>query len=314
MRRVIPVALFLCVGGWWIHLTPLHSQEFAHQGRVLVSVPRNETEFKKIFDRNPTALELKGMSEFDSVWRDEAIRVSSFAHFEESLATGREFGVTIVVGHNEDGRFRFLDGSVTNLSELETSCARKGSPCVFLSCSSSEHLHSSPGVPRAITFEEAAFVSQRLRNAVGELQWKGIEVTNDRLQLILDHALGEGSYLAYTDRLINGAMVVVATAIVVHAVGATGNSKGQDCSGSKQSCLEANTRQICRLVPPHIPGVEYSNYDGQLLACILSLNEPQDLNKTAPPKQVEPAQKSKSLTGSMKRCDTCHRAYFPVSQ
>ncbi|HWO08600.1 MAG TPA: hypothetical protein VNN80_03950 [Polyangiaceae bacterium] len=75
--------------------------------------------------------------------------------------------VVLVVGHNDEGMFRFTKGPAVSLRELANSCLRAAKRCVFLSCNSAQHLAGqATGIGSELTYVEAAeaasFISAKL--------------------------------------------------------------------------------------------------------------------------------------------------------
>lgn len=75
--------------------------------------------------------------------------------------------VVTIIGHNQDGIFRFTNGFSANLYELDNICIKRKYHCVFLSCSAKKYLVSS-GIATSspITPLEAVHISIKLSEKI----------------------------------------------------------------------------------------------------------------------------------------------------
>ncbi len=121
--------------------------------------PVNQNDYTKVFPESQGVTrsnldelaKVRGhlLHEFD---RRDADRDTTAATFEQKVqkASG---SFVMVVGHNSNGRFIFLDGSSEGISELAEMAAKHEKRAVFLSCRSRQHIKRSPAVGLSLDVE-----------------------------------------------------------------------------------------------------------------------------------------------------------------
>jgi 6-phosphogluconolactonase len=154
--------------------------------------------------------------------RDEERRSISATTFDQKLKETRGFYVAMV-GHNEAGQFRFLDGSSKPLLELARSCESLGRMCIFLSCRSEQYLRSESsaiGVAQDLTFVQAITILRDIEAiAQGSAQASvGRILPEDMRDLILAASRGRGESLVLdVMRTAGGGSILLITASRVRA-------------------------------------------------------------------------------------------------
>lgn len=133
--------------------------------RVFSAVPENADEFARIRGRRPSPLDRWDVSQakkqFDSLeLAARGVVVSQdrtkqgFINFVEAA----EEELIIVIGHNDRGKFYFVDGSSLPLKEMASLITQKGKKYCFLSCVARKHV-AGPAAETTITpFEAVAVV------------------------------------------------------------------------------------------------------------------------------------------------------------
>lgn len=141
-----------CGGGGTASRTVLHLENYA-------AVATRADEFRNIWGQSPTATELNKAivaagqaSELGfKVPAATQVRTAAESFFEQYRTSTAD--VVTLVGHNDEGTFRFADGSPLSLSELSSA---GGPPVAMISCNSMTYANGQAvGVPSAITFTVA---------------------------------------------------------------------------------------------------------------------------------------------------------------
>lgn len=148
----------------------LFSDQYASTVEVLWAIPTSTSEYRKVYNvasggetKATKALQIKRYKkEYQKEFGVKG-RLVGRKEFDAALAHDRT-SIFAIIGHNENGRFRFLDGATANLNELADSCTAKMKLCVFVSCDSNEFIASKGvGVDRSITATEARWITREIR-------------------------------------------------------------------------------------------------------------------------------------------------------
>lgn len=135
--------------------------------RLFLHVPTKAMEFEATMGRKPTASDQAEL-------RRAARQVDNLAGFivDRSAPEGElrsnfeKYGenIFIFVGHNDKGRFRFLNGTSRPMREVVGGCMAAQKACVFLACHSSTYTQDGPaiGVSDRLNFVEALHVAAAL--------------------------------------------------------------------------------------------------------------------------------------------------------
>src|SRR5207249_10501973 len=72
----------------------------------------------------------------------------------------------LIVGHNQEGRFAFLNGSDKALDDLANDCAASGKICIFISCRSRKYIHAGVayGLSSELTFPQAFYITKAVQD------------------------------------------------------------------------------------------------------------------------------------------------------
>jgi hypothetical protein len=133
---------------------------------VVYQIPLSEADYKAVF--KTASISTTERSEIEAAGRlltattRDVASVNSEDTFAKFLKNTTSKNV-IVVGHNEDGSFAFLDGSRTRLWNLSQLCAEAAKSCVFISCRSNDYVAAgSQGVRRDLTLAEGIYIADKI--------------------------------------------------------------------------------------------------------------------------------------------------------
>ena len=86
----------------------------------------------------------------------------------------------ILVGHNENGEFVFVNGSRRGLADLANGCRAAQRFCIFVSCRSQEFLSASGaiGLKHEVSFNEGIYIARQLTAAIDSEATKELSATN----------------------------------------------------------------------------------------------------------------------------------------
>jgi hypothetical protein len=103
----------------------------------------------------------------------DANREMTADSFEETIKKSPSDFI-ILVGHNYEGQFAFLDGHGEDLADLANSCAKSGKICIFVTCRSKEWIPPADahGVSYEITYNEGIYMASEIAAFLGR-QAKG---------------------------------------------------------------------------------------------------------------------------------------------
>lgn len=132
--------------------------------RVFSAVPENADEFARIRGRRPNLLDRWDVSEakkqFDSLELAARGVVVSQDRTKQgfiNFVASTEEELIIVIGHNDRGKFYFVDGKSLPLKEMASLITQKGKKYCFLSCVARKHV-AGPAAETSITPLEAVAV------------------------------------------------------------------------------------------------------------------------------------------------------------
>ena len=152
--------------------------------------------------------------------------------FEEEVKSRPE-GVFLIVGHNDGGNFRFRDGSIGIIGDMELSCARAGKLCVFVSCHSKSYLKtrdSAIGVVHALSFAEALDISSKVKKYIDDQQGKQLSIDALGAQLSKQESRTKlRTRIVYiVVKACHVAGPIIAVAILIESL--------EECDGSDSKC------------------------------------------------------------------------------
>ena len=146
------------------------SRRYKGTSRIFLELPLKDIHFKAMYGDEVTVT-AKDAHEMRDLEQKIASGPGLKAHdglsaskFKENIQSGTKEGIVIVVGHNEDGLFRFIDGSSDDLADLANICSAAGQLCVFVSCNAYSHLlgSNSVGLDREIGFAQSVDLAQSI--------------------------------------------------------------------------------------------------------------------------------------------------------
>lgn len=136
---------------------------------VLYQLPFSEADYKKVFNKEVMSVtekaEIESAKRFfvrSSLVENKSVR--SPEAFNKYLNESPSQNI-IVVGHNENGHFSFLDGTSSKISTLSEDCAQARKTCIFISCRSKDYVAAgSIGVKRELTLEEGIYIAEKIHD------------------------------------------------------------------------------------------------------------------------------------------------------
>lgn len=140
-------------------------------------LPTSEQDLPKVFSRPPVwsaplAAEIQrsesaaraGLSKVAFAERQQGL-----SHLE-SFVKNTEASFMIIIGHNEGGRLRLLDGSSIHLNDLAARVRDRGALPVIVSCKSREYTTvPAVGLPFAVTYSEAVALAAHVNRVLSRL-------------------------------------------------------------------------------------------------------------------------------------------------
>lgn len=148
---------------------------------VLSFVPETGVEYSRVYGRQPSAAVSK---ELDKNLAFTAAKLPLARHyarvgrnnFESTLASIKE-NVVIIVGHNDRGTFRFLDGTSESVTELAESVGKYGKLPVFVSCRAAEFVSGTGvGTKTVLTSVAGLMIADQLSRSLGENPLRKVSV------------------------------------------------------------------------------------------------------------------------------------------
>lgn len=205
---------------------------------VVDNLPRSDDDYKAIYP-NEKAVSTAIMGDINYVRthaKSQPMTASDGKKlsdtFDEEIKIRPE-SVFLIVGHNDGGFFRFRDGSVGTIGDMELSCARAGKLCIFVSCHSKSYIKtrdSAIGVAHALSFSEALDISSKIQTYIDDQQGK--EISIDALAAHLSKQESRTKLRTHVVYLVVKACHVVgpiiAVAILVQSL--------EECDGSDSKC------------------------------------------------------------------------------
>ncbi len=212
-------------------------KEYPSTARLFIQLPVSDIDFRKIFGKKPVSAsdkdELRDVREkLKAVNRNDGDRGVNADNFEKFLGSTKESFV-VVVGHNERGTFKFLDGSGEGIGDLANACAAAGKLCVFVSCQSRSHLDNTGalGLSREVTFVQGIYIAKKVSEFINSRTEKATtpEVLASRLSRVelVSHLKHRVTYLIFKG--CGSILGVVVVAIIIQAL-------EDDCDGGKKPC------------------------------------------------------------------------------
>lgn len=148
---------------------PLEHAHFKHMyGSDSVVTVRDEEEMRAL---KQTIQSTVGLSKHDGL---------SAEAFKERISGHGKDAVVVIVGHNDHGKFHFIDGSADGLAELANTCAAVGALCVFISCNADTHLMNSGavGLDREIGFADSVKLAQVVTSYIAKHRDVGVSAVD----------------------------------------------------------------------------------------------------------------------------------------
>jgi hypothetical protein len=136
--------------------------------------PRNAREFRRIYGREPTAVELAALGRSR---RNLSDLPRYHTRFEREARVREELPpFKIVIGHNEGGNIQLSDGGSISIADLARTAQDTRMPVVVISCEAHSHIPPqnswTAGTTRVISSAEATMITQRLlRTLEQERAW-----------------------------------------------------------------------------------------------------------------------------------------------
>lgn len=123
---------------------------------VFMSIPRDESEFTKIFTNEipsdaaleeikSVRLEVSKIALENESAVTKSVEGNSIEEFSQTLSNS-ESNYVAVVGHNENGAFKFPNGDSLSLAKLSAICSALKKSCIFLSCSSKKGVRGNQNI------------------------------------------------------------------------------------------------------------------------------------------------------------------------
>src|SRR5436309_3503276 len=115
--------------------------------QIYYQLPITDADYRKLFGAEHT-ISAQTREEIQQVKTSLKVNGLQDAHRE---LTADNFGdvlkrttaaYVLIVGHNQEGRFAFLNGSDKALDDLANDCAASGKICIFISCRSRKYIHA----------------------------------------------------------------------------------------------------------------------------------------------------------------------------
>lgn len=157
------------------------SKRYTGGARVFLELPIADDQFRRVYG-DDAVVSVKDEREMENLRGQIAIGFGLKAHdglsetaFRKTISSTQN-AVIIIVGHNDQGTFHFIDGSNEGIADLANECASAGHLCVFVSCNSSRYLtgQGAVGIDRAIGLKAAVELSEKLTAYIGEKNGQGI--------------------------------------------------------------------------------------------------------------------------------------------
>jgi hypothetical protein len=151
---------------------------------VVIVLPRNANEFENVYERRPSRSEVIDMLKTRRMVErldNPVLRVQPDARTPTGLETyirQSDEKVIALVGHNDDGEFRFADGSTRNLATIDALAKKHDKLLAHLSCDAIDHVHHAPAATGTLTNRDAL----NMANAIGKGIGQGPPSTNNPLR------------------------------------------------------------------------------------------------------------------------------------
>jgi hypothetical protein len=185
-------------------------REFSHQlinsdSSTFAVVPKNEHDYHSVFGGESWSEKQSGhmQSAFSSLSK---LQNASFDSGSRSI--DQLFGVIgnsknrylIIIGHNENGSLKLLDGSSVSLSNVADRCETHGAFCIVLSCKSEDHVKISDGttlfIRSDISFEEASMIAKAMEMTLATNKVDGLQTSVLQLHDTMSKTLRSAEYAA----------------------------------------------------------------------------------------------------------------------
>lgn len=130
---------------------------------VFVTLPVTEAQYNTVYEKPLAASRAAELNRTAKTLRELAIPSSEIG--AESLAQElqkSDSAYVMFVGHNEEGHFRFLDGTSTSLLEIAETTAKIDRIPIFISCGSKRYVSEAIGTHREIGVAEALAATRSL--------------------------------------------------------------------------------------------------------------------------------------------------------
>lgn len=242
-----PCSLLFTSGNWLSQTVfPALPAEAAQTARVPVAgrlatinqLPATTDEFSRVFSTaKVTATDRQQMADaaayLKSLGMGRGLTEITAKTFDEFLQKTDATWVAII-GHNEGGEFRFLDGSTEHIALLERSCSLRGKLCIFISCNSRDYIETDSrlGMSRELTLKEGLYVAHRLNSIIGAStsQLSIVDVANQVARVSRNANIR--FHVAYLALKGCGAMgTSIAVGLVIHSAECLDRKRG--CSTGK---------------------------------------------------------------------------------
>jgi hypothetical protein len=157
--------------GLRVFLDAVPQDILAEKPSLYAVVPDNEATYRAVYELDETVAVDDG--ELERLEADKVMLALTYrqkSHFAEGdgaadllrfIKENRDKNL-IILGHNEDGKFRLPNGDSVPLSEVEHACKVEVKNCVFVSCNSQEWVSSALSVRPGISYDEATEIALNL--------------------------------------------------------------------------------------------------------------------------------------------------------
>lgn len=140
---------------------------------VVNVLPRNEDEFKSIFDKKPTRAQTAHIERTQrqvdrlklSILKPYPAARTSVG-FDTYVRQAPEQTI-MLVGHNVNGKFRFADGSALSLAQIASLVNEQNKQAIVLSCDAKSYVPQFAASTRPLTDRDAIRMIESIGNTIG---------------------------------------------------------------------------------------------------------------------------------------------------
>lgn len=136
-------------------------QTYEAAAQVAAALATNATDFEKLYGYEPTESELERISRLRAEHAGDMSELGSWRDFEILLES--EDRLLILVGHNEDGNFRFPSGETETLQRLASLVEDRNKIGIFLTCKGA-CFTNAPATRKSTNLNDALLLAMILKD------------------------------------------------------------------------------------------------------------------------------------------------------